>query len=210
MWRPLVKWLFGIYGKRLSSNNSMLRKQVIRVGGGWNWIDGRLWCQWCCYFGFCYHTVWWSVSLSINVLVHWLNASYITCYRNLTPSKSVNASDSSGLLENLVWHPIGNISANNHHVLYLNIGQVDTFPLPSVFLNQNLGPVRLNMAEDLLKNRTEFWNSLPLIENIPCSNCSISGSGSSVEHVHAASVVMCVIIWCWMWSRKRLLLSKIV
>ncbi|XP_021915695.1 venom carboxylesterase-6-like isoform X2 [Zootermopsis nevadensis] len=92
-------------------------------------------------------------------------------FGNPTPSKSVNASDSSSLLENLVWHPIGDISADNHHVRYLNIGQVDAFPIDSLFLNENLGPVKLNMAEDLLKNRTEFWDSLPLSENVPCSIC---------------------------------------
>jgi hypothetical protein len=109
----------------------------------------------------------------------------------------VNASDSTGLLENLVWYPIGDIGPNNHHVRYLNIGQVDTFPVPSAFLNQNLGPVRLTMAEDLLKNRTEFWDSLPLSENAPCSICKKMESGISAMHVHAAIIVIYVVVLSW-------------
>jgi len=47
---------------------------------------------------------------------------------------------------------------------YFNIGQV-VLGAPNDFLNENLGPVKLNLAVDLREKGVTFWESFDLKED---------------------------------------------
>ncbi|PSN29059.1 hypothetical protein C0J52_28310 [Blattella germanica] len=106
---------------------------------------------------------------------------------------SPNASKSEGsyLAERLIWYPVGELSKENMHIQYLNIGQVIDTSLPSTYFNQHLGPVKINMAYDLHQDRMAFWDSLPLEENDGCVKCEAS------RHLQMSIVTItgCLCLW---------------
>jgi hypothetical protein len=65
---------------------------------------------------------------------------------------------------NVEWLPVQDVGSDSMHMRYFNIGQV-VLGTPNDFLNQNLGPVKLDLAVDLRKNGMAFWGSLNLKEN---------------------------------------------
>jgi hypothetical protein len=67
-------------------------------------------------------------------------------------------------LDNIEWLTVKDTGSEDMHTRYFNIGQV-VLGSPTDFLNENMGPVRINMAEDLDKERMDFWDSLPLDGN---------------------------------------------
>ncbi|PNF20732.1 Esterase E4 [Cryptotermes secundus] len=83
-------------------------------------------------------------------------------FENPTPANK--PPDSSRLLDKITWFTARDVGPENMHTRYFNIGQV-ILGSPTEFLNENLGPVKINMAEDLDKERMDFWDSLPLNEN---------------------------------------------
>jgi hypothetical protein len=90
------------------------------------------------------------------------NADISPCYRNPTPANK--PPDNSQLLDNIEWLTVKDTGSESMHTRYFNIGQV-VLGSPTEFLNQNLGPVKIHMAQDLDKERMEFWDSLPLDGN---------------------------------------------
>ncbi|PSN39903.1 hypothetical protein C0J52_07943 [Blattella germanica] len=101
-----------------------------------------------------------------------------------------NTSNSNSLLENFTWEPVGKLNNDNVQVKYLNIGQVVMSSEPSLFLNEYLGPVKLNMAKNIKKERMEFWDALPLYENARCAGCVMESSGNHLE-VNIFIILMC-------------------
>jgi hypothetical protein len=69
--------------------------------------------------------------------------------------------DGSSLLNDISCLPVGNIGSESTHLRYFNIGQI-VVNTATGFMNENLGPVTVNMAVDLSKKRTDFWDALPL------------------------------------------------
>jgi hypothetical protein len=90
------------------------------------------------------------------------NVFIFPCFRNPTPANKPPGN--SRLLDKITWLAVKDIGSENMHTRYFNIGQV-VLGSPTEFLNENLGPVRINMAEDLDKERMDFWDALSLIEN---------------------------------------------
>ncbi|XP_069678078.1 carboxylic ester hydrolase-like [Periplaneta americana] len=110
-------------------------------------------------------------------------------YSNPTPPKF---NDSSGLLQDLLWEPIGEITKDNVHLRYLNIGQVETSSVSSQFLNLFLGPFRLQMALSHFNEQMQFWDSLPLRENVQCDVCVKVKSGTCTKKFHITFIVLCL------------------
>ena len=96
----------------------------------------------------------------MTVLINHNNILILKFYSNPTPGNSTD----NELVNELVWYPIGNVTNDNLHIRYLNIGQVTTSKYNN-FINQGKGPVKLNMATDLFKKNMDFWDALPLNEN---------------------------------------------
>ncbi|PSN31150.1 hypothetical protein C0J52_24236 [Blattella germanica] len=69
------------------------------------------------------------------------------------------------LINEMKWFPVRHMTADNLHMNYLNIDQVIEVSGLNEYLNVGLGPVKLNMDEDLSEERMAFWDSLPLNEN---------------------------------------------
>jgi hypothetical protein len=84
------------------------------------------------------------------------------CFRNPTPANK--PPDNSRLLDDIEWLTVKDTGSESMHTRYFNIGQV-VLGSPTEFLNENMGPVRIHMAEDLDKERMDFWDSLPLDGN---------------------------------------------
>ncbi|XP_069689983.1 juvenile hormone esterase-like isoform X1 [Periplaneta americana] len=61
--------------------------------------------------------------------------------------------------QGIEWQPI---NANDSHTVYMKFGHADPPSLPSY----GIMPLKISMEQDLNKERMEFWDSLPLKENI--------------------------------------------
>jgi hypothetical protein len=82
-------------------------------------------------------------------------------FRNPTPP--TKPTDRPSRL-NVKWLAVQDFGSDSLHMRYYNIGQV-VLRTPNDFLNENLGPVKLNMAVDLHKKGMTFWESLNSKEN---------------------------------------------
>ncbi|XP_069678469.1 carboxylic ester hydrolase-like isoform X2 [Periplaneta americana] len=123
------------------------------------------------------------------ILTLWMN---FVKYGNPTP-----ANKTTGLLENFVWEPVGEVNETYVQMRYLNIGQVMSPTYNSPYLNMFLGPVKINMGVNLNEDDMKFWDSLSLPENVPCAVCEKIISGSRREPVQPVILVVCVIFWYW-------------
>ncbi|KAJ4449024.1 hypothetical protein ANN_00418 [Periplaneta americana] len=63
------------------------------------------------------------------------------------------------------WLPVVDPGSNLTRTRYLSIDRVVTSPKHVTYLDQGLGPLRLQMKENLFQNRIEFMESLPIYEN---------------------------------------------
>jgi len=82
-------------------------------------------------------------------------------FSNPTPPKK--PSDRRSRLD-VEWLTVHDVGSDSSHMRYYNIGQA-VLGAPNDFLNENLGPVKLNMAVDLHEKGMNFWESFDLKEN---------------------------------------------
>jgi hypothetical protein len=79
------------------------------------------------------------------------------------PTPPTNPSDRRSRRE-VQWLPVYDLRSDSLHISYYNIGQV-VLGAPNDFLNENLDPVKVNLAVDLHKKGMTFWESFDLGEN---------------------------------------------
>ncbi|XP_069672243.1 juvenile hormone esterase-like [Periplaneta americana] len=68
-------------------------------------------------------------------------------------------------VDELIWPTVVDPGSNSTNFRYLNIGQVVVSPKHIKYLNQGLGPMRLEIMENPFKERMEFWDTLDIYEN---------------------------------------------
>ncbi|XP_069672214.1 carboxylic ester hydrolase-like [Periplaneta americana] len=76
-----------------------------------------------------------------------------------------NMTTGNYLTDELRWLPVVDPGSNLTRTRYLSIDRVITSPKHVTYLDQGLGPLRLQMKENLFQNRIEFMESLPIYEN---------------------------------------------
>jgi hypothetical protein len=87
----------------------------------------------------------------------------VSCLLFSNPMPTAKSSDCRSRLE-VEWLPVFDLGSDSLHMRYYNIGQV-VLGAPNDLLNQNMGPVKLNLAVDLHGKGMTFWDSFDLKEN---------------------------------------------
>ena len=87
----------------------------------------------------------------------------ISCLLFSNPTPPTKPSERRRRLD-VEWLPVHDDVSDSMHMRYYNIGQV-VLGAPNDFRNENLGPVKLNLALDLHEEGVAFWESFDLKED---------------------------------------------